>query len=93
MQEPEAEELMRLLLEAGADPNGIELNPGQEQSTPLRTAAERGHASAVRILLAAGADPRSRDDYGWTALRISRGSHRVAASRELLEYCTLVKLP
>ena len=43
----------RVLLEAGADPNG----PGEGGFTPLHTAAQNGAAELVQLLLEHGADP------------------------------------
>lgn len=49
-------ELLALLLKFGADPN----QRGVNDYTPLHMAVSERHASAVRILLDAGADPRLR---------------------------------
>ncbi|MEU2614917.1 ankyrin repeat domain-containing protein [Micromonospora sp. NPDC007271] len=53
---------VRLLLQAGADPN-VESGHGEE-GTPLTGAAAWGHLDVVRELLAYGADPSRREDHG-----------------------------
>src|SRR5262249_42074643 len=69
-------ELVRLLLQHGADPNARltytgpgdfqgELNPG---ATPLHVAAAYRAAAEAEILLEHGADPNARDDKGWPPL-------------------------
>lgn len=50
---------VRVLLAAGADPNGEE-----DGGLPLCAAAWWGHSAVVRELLSAGADPRLREDAG-----------------------------
>jgi uncharacterized protein len=70
-------ETMRLLLEAGADPN-------QRQRggfVPLHEAAHTDDVEMARLLLAHGADPAAADDEGRDARRIAAddGSRRVAA--------------
>jgi len=49
-------EILTLLLEFGADPN----QRGVNDYTPLHMAVSERHSAAVRILLAAGADPNLR---------------------------------
>lgn len=51
--------IVKMLLEAGADPNGI-IYDGGEDSTPLRAAVSRGNIDVSGKLLAAGADPSDR---------------------------------
>ncbi|KAJ3112160.1 hypothetical protein HDU96_004894, partial [Phlyctochytrium bullatum] len=53
---PETSKIMRLLLDAGADPNGLE-PPGDNRLTPLQIAAEKGCHCALSMFLEAGADP------------------------------------
>ncbi|MFG2041629.1 ankyrin repeat domain-containing protein [Dactylosporangium sp. NPDC048998] len=53
---------VRLLLEAGADPD-LESGRG-EQGTPLTGASAWGSTDVVRVLLAHGADPNLREDHG-----------------------------
>lgn len=57
-------ETLRLLLEAGADPNGTIVNG----LFPLYVAAERGNLEAVRLLVDAGADVDKQTPMGATAL-------------------------
>lgn len=58
-------EVVPVLIEAGAEVNA----PLQYSAlTPLMLAAWKGHASAVRALLAAGAEPVSKSSLGETAL-------------------------
>jgi ankyrin repeat domain-containing protein 50 len=58
------EDIMRLLLERGADPNAAH-NDGW---TALYAAAKNGHEAVVRLLLERGADINAAHNYGWTAL-------------------------
>ncbi|MBC7806161.1 MAG: ankyrin repeat domain-containing protein [Akkermansiaceae bacterium] len=48
-------DVVRQLLDAGADPNGST----PDNFTPLRSAASRGFAAAIRLLLERGADPHA----------------------------------
>lgn len=66
--------LMQILLEAGADPNLC----GNDGFTSLHSAAEGGCAEAVRLLLAAGADPTLKDAQG----RMPRDYARGKAAKE-----------
>ena len=61
----------------GADPNYY-------SNTPLHAAAEVGDADAVRLMLAAGADPNSKDEDGHTALQAGAGLGLVGVLRHLL---------
>ena len=55
-EEPLRHEVLRRLLEAGADPN----QRGVNEWTPLHRAGARGDLEAIRILMAHGADPTLR---------------------------------
>ncbi|RMD78508.1 MAG: hypothetical protein D6809_05650, partial [Gammaproteobacteria bacterium] len=73
--------IVRLLLEAGADPD--QANPAGR--TPLMEAAARGELELVQLLLQAGAHPDRKDRWGETALFDAvRGGH-LAVARRLLE--------
>ncbi|KAJ3086654.1 hypothetical protein HDU96_004807, partial [Phlyctochytrium bullatum] len=56
---PRATEMLRLLLEMGADPNAPDRS-GRETVAALHHAAHAGCPDAIRLLLAAGADPIAR---------------------------------
>jgi len=68
-------EVVRLLLEAGADPN----LPEGEGVTALTIAAERGHAEIVRVLLTAGADTSYRTVHGTAAELAEKNGHKEIA--------------
>ena len=57
-------EIVRLLLEAGADVHARSRN--EFGNSPLHCAALHGHVEAARLLLAHGADPMALDAYGAT---------------------------
>ncbi len=54
-------EAVRLLLDAGEDPNRFNPEGFHSHSTPLHQAALAGHAAVVRLLLARGARPGTED--------------------------------
>merc|ERR1712032_332888 len=57
-------EVLRLLLERGADGNAC----NKWRETPLLIAANNGHKAAVEALLEHGADPSLCSEAGWSAL-------------------------
>ena len=71
-------DLMKLLLEAGADVNfgGF--------STPLVVAAQNGNLEVVRFLVEAGADIAKANDYGLTAMRSADLAQHTAVVQYLL---------
>ncbi len=75
--------IVRTLLEAGADPNGIDPDGA---GTALMAAVEDGYLEVVDLLLKAGADPNLRDE-GETALTIAlaKAGRRKRIIRRLLE--------
>jgi ankyrin repeat protein len=64
----DVEDLVRMLLEAGADPNARSATEG----TPLHTAAFTGNVAVTETLLKAGADPEARDRKGYLPLDYAR---------------------
>lgn len=74
--------IARLLLKAGANPNGKD----DQESTPLMTAASWGMINHVRLLLASGAQVDARNDWGHTALYNARApSNRQGPDKQVLE--------
>jgi ankyrin repeat protein len=66
-------EIVRLLLEAGADPNAT----SREGGTPLHTAAFTGDLEIAELLLAYGADPSATNAKGLTALDLAREQRNI----------------
>lgn len=62
---------VKFLIENKADVN----YPDAEGTTPLILAAEQGSVDIVRLLLAAGADPKAKDKKGETAMSRLRASY------------------
>ncbi len=54
-------EIVRLLLEAGEDPNRFNSVGGHSHSTPLHQAAGNGHMEVVRLLVECGAKLETKD--------------------------------
>lgn len=58
---------------------------GQEPTSPLTVAAERGDAAQVRKLIAAGADLNARDESGYTALTWAARNGSTEVAEALIE--------
>jgi ankyrin repeat protein len=54
-------EIVRLLLDAGEDPNRYNPVGGHSHTTPLHQAAAKGHADVVRLLVERGARTDLKD--------------------------------
>jgi ankyrin repeat protein len=85
---------VQMLLEAGADPTGVEgyeafhhstYQFGLEPSWPINQAAHGGHTAIIRLLLAAGAKVDAPEDEGQTALMIAAREGHMDVVRLLLE--------
>lgn len=74
-------EMVRILLEAGADPD-----LKGRGFTPLGMSALQGHVRIVRLLLKAGADVDRKSNDGNTPIIAATLMHRVDVVRELLAY-------
>lgn len=78
-------EAVRLLVDAGADPNMEPEAREFEGFTPLLYAAHRGHEDTVTVLLDSGADVNSKDRLAQNALAHASHSDSQAVARILLE--------
>jgi uncharacterized protein len=74
---------VKVLLDAGADPNPPADNP--MRVAPLHSAAAARDREAVRLLLAAGADPNARQQGGYTALHAAAQHGDDEMSQDLLD--------
>lgn len=72
----EVKDMVRWLLDAGADPNARSTTDG----TPLHTAAFTGNIPVIQMLLAAGGDPEATDTKGHTPLDYARERHHSEAA-------------
>jgi ankyrin repeat protein len=73
-----------VLLEHGADPNGDPANPFRVR--PVHAAAAHRDAAALRLLLAAGADPEARQQGGLTPMHTAVHNRDEAIVRLLIEH-------
>ena len=76
-------EAIKVLLDAGADPNARE--KALLLMTPLHWAALKGDAAAIRTLLDASADPNAQSEDSETPLDIARKNGHAEAVRLLEE--------
>lgn len=81
-------DMVRLLLEYGADPNR---DPGRNNRTPLEQAAYRGTPEMVKLLLEAGADPDAGADN--VPLYYAAGNGDTAKIKLLLDQGADIDLP
>lgn len=72
-------EIVRLLLDGGADPNA----KSREGTTPLHSAAFTGDLEIAELLLAHGADPNAADPKGHTPLDVARDRKNVEVATAL----------
>jgi uncharacterized protein len=75
---------VRVLLDAGADPDADQENPLRVR--PLHSAAARGDREAVRALLEAGAEPNPRQNGGYTPLHAAAHGDDAELAAVLLEH-------
>jgi ankyrin repeat protein len=80
-------EIVRLLLEAGEDPNRYNPQGNHGHSTPLHQAALAGHEAVVRLLVERGARLDIRDTiYNGTALGWALHADRAQIAEYLREH-------
>ncbi len=78
-------EIVKFLLDHGADVNGVSMVTNSSispKSTPLMVAAERGYLDTVKLLLANKADVNIRNERGYTALKMARAPEIVKILRD-----------
>lgn len=68
-------ELLKLLLDFGADVNALSDVRKSSKEPPLHTATEKGSMVMVQILLEYGADYNWQDDTGWTVSHLASRCH------------------
>jgi len=73
-------EIAILLLQAGADPNSVDVS----QRTPLHLAVERNNPAVVAALLKSGAKPNPHDKDGWTPLHHAAAKNQLESAKALL---------
>jgi uncharacterized protein len=74
---------VRILLQAGADPNAVSRNDMRIQ--PLHAATANGNPETIRLLVDAGADPNARQKGGFTPLQARAQCGDAAMVRLLLD--------
>lgn len=75
-------EIVKLLLDNGADINGVDLMLGW---TPLMSAANDGHNEIVKLLIKRGADIDIQDTGGYTALIYAATAGETEAAKILID--------
>ncbi len=78
-------DIVRVLLEAGADPSPVSEGGWGNQATPLDLAAEFGKLDAMQVLLDAGADPNLTTADGHHPVRSAACGGHETALRLLLD--------
>lgn len=77
-----APEVVKVMLDAGADPNAV-IGDGR---TPLHIAAQFNRVESIEALVEAGADPNFQDKFGRTPLILTdKGEEGLATVRALLD--------
>jgi len=76
-------EILRILLEAGADPNAED--EAESRGEPLNAAALAGECEMIRLLLKAGAEVNHKDFFGRTPLNFTTWRGQLEAARLLME--------
>jgi ankyrin repeat protein len=61
-------DIVKMLLDKGANPNAAVTSGAEKGSTPLMAAVAGGYVEIVKLLVAKGADVNAKDDHGLTAL-------------------------
>jgi ankyrin repeat protein len=61
-------DIVKTLLEHGANPNAVVASGSEKSSTPLMAAAMCGDVEALKLLLDKGAEVNAKDGNGWVAL-------------------------
>ncbi len=84
-------EVVRALLEAGADPNA-RLKFFHTHTTPLQIAVGEGRVDTVVVLIAAGADVNYRDERGNTPLSDARGRSEASYQQRRADYARIAAL-
>jgi len=72
-----------LALVVGVIGRAVEIQRGRGLNDALFSAAARGDATQVSVLLRKGADPNTRDQAGWSALTQARAGHHSEVIRLL----------
>merc|ERR1712037_1021524 len=74
-------EMVKLLIESGADPNVADIDGGR----PLHWAVRNGHVEVAQLLIERGANPNLTDRYGGTPLHEAATGGHVEVAQLLIE--------